>query len=356
MRMLAFIDLDLTLFDYSAVREGATRVALEAMNTDCNIDDAIELMNSTLIPYGDLLVEANLPNFRKEWKAPELFALLSYVCRGLAIDPGTEKFKDFFSEIGQMPLPDQGTSFRKRSEDALLLKQSPYAAQVDAINKKLGELLRSTTYQAKIEDAIAAFNIYLRKEAIPSKGVAELLENLGARGFEVYVVSEGDENIQKEKVTALNLESQIDGLYVSSSCCQSQQLLDWLWQQAKSARDENRETETRAFAVLYDETLQYNTKSENFFRKVLHSVLAPRSDRANFYRRFGWLSKAACSIEEPVHIVLLGTGTTRIYSRVLKRFATSLPFGCLRENTRKPFNPITWSNRNFLNRQLPLLL
>jgi phosphoglycolate phosphatase-like HAD superfamily hydrolase len=308
MRMLAFVDLDLTLFDYTTVREQGTRAALKAMNVDGNIDYAIALMNSVLIPYGDLLVEAGLPNFRREWKAPELFALLSTVSQPLPLNKSAKRFKDFFADIGKTPLLDQGTpvSFRRRRANLHLLRQMLYATQVHAINKEIGELLQNATYRIQIDDAISAFNDYLRKEVTPSEGVEELLRNLRTRGFEVYVVSEGEENIQREKVSVLGLSNDTDGIYVSSSCCQSERLLKCLWNQTRDVSAKGSENLTRPLEVLYDEVLQYANKSVSFFRKILHTVILPPSDRPDFYRSFGWLSEADCSIQEGVHVLLFG--------------------------------------------------
>ena len=74
MRRLVFIDLDLTLFDYTTIRKKATCAALRAIGFK-NTAIALRYIDSVLIEYGDILVELGFPNFCRVWNARELFAI-----------------------------------------------------------------------------------------------------------------------------------------------------------------------------------------------------------------------------------------------------------------------------------------
>jgi hypothetical protein len=308
MRKLAFVDLDLTLFDYTVAREGATYAALLAMDVDCDLKDAIKLMNSLLIPHGDLLIDAGLPNFRREWKAPELFALLSLLCQRRRPGSSGRRFKDFLSRVGNGPLPEPGisASFRRRQQNVRLLRRALESAHAATVIGEVNDMLQTAACRSKIDDASAAFDEYLRKKAARSKGVDELFTNLRSRGFEVYIVSEGDEGIQRDKVSMLGLSEHTDGLYVSSSCCRSEQLVTWLWNEATEVSTNERNNLSVALGILYDEALQYSNKTASLFRKVLHTVLLPPLRRVEFYGRFGWLSEAECHKQRAIHVLVFG--------------------------------------------------
>jgi phosphoglycolate phosphatase-like HAD superfamily hydrolase len=306
MRRLAFLDLDLTLFDYTAAREGATRAALQAMSIDGNSTTAINLMNSLLIPYGDLLVDVGLPNLRRQWKAPELFTIFIALSEGGGSKGNIRVLKNLLAEIRtkRSLVPGISPTFRRRLENLNLLRRAANDTQMDVFVHDIRSIVRRDETRSKINLATTAFNRYLKREVIASEGVPELLENLKARGFEIYIVSEGDEQVQNEKISILGLADNTDGTYVSSSCCQSERLLGWLWQQAKHASESN--GSMRAIEVLYDEALQYSHKTASLFRKVMHTVLLPHSSRRQFYLKPAWLSEPECIKQGSIHVLLFG--------------------------------------------------
>jgi len=306
MIKLAFLDLDLTLFDYSAAREGATMVALQAMGFVRNLAPAIDMMNSLLVPYGDSLVDLGLPNLRREWKAPELFAILAALGRPDHTESKANILEKFLEEIATAPSldPSISPSFRRRRENLRLLREAATVTQMDVLIREINHIIESDKQRQQIDAAVSAFNAYLNTEVSPNEGVFELFEGLKAQGFEVFIVSEGDEQIQKEKISILNLAGYIDGAYISSSCCQSERLISWLWKNSASLEEKCRLI--RAIEVLYDEALQFANKTSSFFRKVLHTVLLPRSSRRQFYCKFQWLREIDCLEQGAIHVLLFG--------------------------------------------------
>ncbi|HVG17839.1 MAG TPA: hypothetical protein VNI02_02230, partial [Blastocatellia bacterium] len=304
MRLLAFLDLDLTLFDYSTAREEATYAALQKMEIGCNVTDALEVMNSVLVPYGDLLADVGLPNFRREWKAPELFAVLEVLNKTKNLPHRVSRLGDLLADITRKNHGAQG--FWDRQQNRELLHHAVEESGINEIKSELDEILRDPEFQDRINVAVAAFDEYLRDHAVLSKGVDRLLRALADRGFENYIVSEGDDRIQNEKISILGLARHMDGVYVSSACCQSERLLDWLWRQAIKLLEAEKVELTDAHAAIYDEVIQYSNKTATLFRKVLHTVLLPEQERADFYARFGWLGRAEWRAQEPVYILLFG--------------------------------------------------
>jgi hypothetical protein len=308
MRFLAFLDLDLTLFDYSSAREGATCAALQAMGFGNNLTDALIVMDQTLVPHGDLLVELGFPNFRREWKAPELFAFLSLVCKRRDLLLSVMKLSPSLDSIGgknhRMSLAVPGFWNRKHNRDLLhnvLEKDVLYE-----IKKQMDQILQDPGYKERISTAVAAFEAYLKEYVMLSEGVDHLLEVLLTHSFETYIVSEGDDRIQKDKVSVLGLAKSVDGIYVSSVCGQSERLLDWLWKKSMVFFEDETQELINAVAIIYDEVLQYSNKTATLFRKVLHTILLPQHARNGFYTRFGWLNQKEWQAQVPVYILLFG--------------------------------------------------
>lgn len=306
MKRLAFVDLDLTLFDYAAAREGATMSALEAMGFGRNAARAIHIMNSLLVPYGDSLVDLGLPNFRREWKAPELFAIMMAFGHPQQPKSHAKIPEKFLAKLAAAPSldPSLGPSFRRRRNNLRLLSEMASTTQMDALIREMSHILESDKQRRLIETAVSSFNTYLNTEVRPNEGVLDLFASLKAQGFETFIVSEGDEQIQRQKISILDLAAHIDGSYVSSSCCQSEHLLSWLWQKSESLKDKDKLL--NAIELLYDEALEFANKTASFFRKVLHTVLLPRSSRRQFYGKFEWLTEIDCLAQGSLCVLLFG--------------------------------------------------
>lgn len=306
MKRIAFLDLDLTLFDYTLVREGATRAALNTLNLNYSIDETLRVMNHWLIPYGDSLADVGLPNFRREWKAPELFALLLLMNVGKGLSVNSNALADLVSVLTNISLADQSGKFHQRRKNFELLSNALESSLLKDVFFEASELIKRPPHYSNLKEAVNAFDEYLANNARPFHGVGELLINLNSRGFEVYTVSEGKELIQREKLSVLGLHECTNGTYVSSSCCESERLLSWLWKSAKEIRTSDKTRWLEALELIYDEVLLYSTKTSSLFRKILHTVLYPNSSREKFYRQFGWLGVMECLNEEPVCILLFG--------------------------------------------------
>jgi phosphoglycolate phosphatase-like HAD superfamily hydrolase len=309
LRSLAFLDLDLTLFNYTSAREGATRAALLAMDAKSDITGALHLLNTILVPYGDLLVNLGLPNFRREWGAPELFALIEVVSNKGHQRNDAVKLRKILKSIDRRNQTSQNLAgnFWSRLRGHLMLNQSLEQSFVRALLSEMKRWLETPTLQRRINDAIAAFDEHLIENAALFDGVDELFEALIEHGYEIYVVSEGEEEIQKRKTSLLGLNNRTHGIFVSSECCRSERLLRWLWDTGldanASGRDALSNDRVQAVAVVYDEVFRYSVKTEALFRKVLHTILLPQSSWLDFYGRFGWLKEAA---RNDVRILLFG--------------------------------------------------
>src|SRR6266566_9510234 len=180
MIKLAFLDLDLTLFDYSAAREGATMVALQAMGFVRNLAPAIDMMNSLLVPYGDSLVDLGLPNLRREWKAPELFAILAALGRPDHTESKANILEKFLEEIATAPSldPSISPSFRRRRENLRLLREAATVTQMDVLIREINHIIESDKQRQQIDAAVSAFNAYLNTEVSPMKACSNCLKAL----------------------------------------------------------------------------------------------------------------------------------------------------------------------------------
>lgn len=294
MRALAFIDLDLTLFDYTSARKGATLAALRAMSLDSAAGELYEFANSTLVPHGHLFGELGLPDFRREWKARPLFALLLALGRDKERTAECQAVRSFLLGIEGRGRNEQSyITFGKRQSryEALLraLPGSPLLALVEDTRTVLDD----ESSRASLDMAVSAFDSHLSQRPYLREGIADLFAALTELGFSIHVVSEGDQQVQSGKLTALGLDGRIESSFISGACAGSEPLLKWLWETAQSSREKR-----QPFEVIYNEVLAYSHKSPTFYRKVAHSILAPDPE---FYGRFGWLEPG-----EEVRILVIG--------------------------------------------------
>lgn len=291
MRRLAFLDLDLTLFDYTTVRREATALALEAMGI-ADIANAAEFIDAFLVPNGDILTELELPNFRRAWKAPELFALVYAIAQDGAL-------QEHLARI--VPALEDDRSFAGRLRRRQLVLQEAERTGIHDLAGRVRTILGVKSLV--IKNALDVFDEYLWSHVDELPGAGALLDTLEGRGFESYVVSEGDEQIQLGKIELLTSGTRLMGNFITGACCRSDELLAQLW----TVGVETGDAEVRAAAgALYDAVLPYSMKTSTFFRKLLQTLLLPVEAQADFFREFGWLSAEQIAAAPDVSLLVIG--------------------------------------------------
>ena len=289
-RRLAFVDLDLTLFDYTTVRAEATNLALEAMGI-ADTGKAADFIDSVLVPNGDVLTELELPNFRRAWKAPELFALVYAMARDGAVQEHLARL---------VPSPaETDRSFEGRLRRRKIVLEEARRLGIHDIAARVRAILESDAQS--IERALSVFDQYLWSHVHELPGAGELLDTLEARGFESYVVSEGDEQIQQGKIELLASGERLMGNFITGACCRSDELLAQLWSLGVEIADVR-----DAAGVLYDAVLPYAIKTSTFFRKLLQTLLLPPEEQGDFFREFRWLTAEQIASKPKVVLVVIG--------------------------------------------------
>src|SRR5690349_21496035 len=166
MKQLAFLDLDLTLFDYTSAREKATYAALKAMKVDFNEKEGVDVMTRLLVTYGDLLVDLGLPNFRRSWKAPELFALLLVLNDKKNFSNSINDFEKGLSKLVKKNKKNFGVNddflSRYKSRKSLLLLAKDSA--IDKLKDRWNEILNDSKHRERLNSAVEAFDSYLDKD------------------------------------------------------------------------------------------------------------------------------------------------------------------------------------------------
>jgi len=310
MRSLAFLDLDLTLFDYTLARKEATLAALRRLGTERDPAELYDLVEKTLIPYGHLLTHWGMPDFRRAWRSSRLFAFLMVLSESGTFRRDCAHIREYLAGIERPhdPADEFPGSFAARYRHYQRLLATSRHTVLNSRLQETQSRLRDQCFKQRVSAAIAAFDRRFRENTHLRDGVDDLFASLREQGFEIYIVSEGDEDIQGGKVNVLGLGQSVDWVFVSSACGRSERLLDWLWGVAQACHPvrASATAELSAVRVLYDEVLQYALKSPTLFRKVAHSALVPSRRRSSFYRRFGWLDIADCGQQGPVRILMLG--------------------------------------------------
>jgi hypothetical protein len=313
MRRLAFIDLDLTLFDYTTIRRKATCTALQAMGFK-QPTMALRYIDSVLIEYGDILVELGFPNFRRAWNTRELFAiaiLMNRNSRSHELLKILQQIQLWVPNTEQYTINRRQSSFLTRWERRRLLLTGARDNSIGRLPQEVSDLFEDDKSRRIIDNAVIVFNEYIRKNMHEYSGAKEVADKFDESGFEFYVVSEGDPKVQKEKLSLLPTGSRALGSFVSGECSLSEELLEQLWNIAISREDRFKNTITgdrifSALSILYDKVFEYSIKTPTFFRKVLQTLLLPLEKQTEFFLKLGWLSHADVKASESVSLIIIG--------------------------------------------------
>jgi len=313
MRRLAFIDLDLTLFDYTTIRRKATCTALRSMGFK-RPTMALRYIDSALVEYGDILVELGFPNFRRAWNTREFFAiaiLLHSNSRSHTLHKMLEQIHLQVTNAEQDTINGRQSPFSTRWKRRQLLLSGARDNSFERLPQEVKDMLESDKSFRLIENAVFVFNEYLYKNMHEYSGAKEVEDKFDECGFEFYVVSEGDPKIQKEKLSLLPTGTRTLRSFVSGECCRSEELLELLWNVAISREDcySNTIASDRTFSalgVVYDEVFEYSIKTPAFFRKVLQTLLLPVEKQEDFFHGFRWLSPADVDVSDSVSLLAVG--------------------------------------------------
>ncbi len=293
---IALIDLDGTLFDYDTARHEATLAAFQDMGIPT--EDAFHLLKNVLVPYGALLREIGLPDFRRQWNDPRQFALFHVLTENAALSPGNTNA--LASTLGQLhqnarrhnPLPQSWRHrlhAREHIHDALrntgLLEHFLAAAECTAEDGSSPFDTLCQEFDQRIRQGSGRFLF---------PGVDEFLRALREGGIEPILFTEGDAQIQQAKMDLLGLTKRLPARFISANCCQCEALMERLYNIAKTAHpiysNLSQEHQT-ALQRLHDSLLPYALKTPLLFQKTVHAVAEPQPRRPESFRHFGWLSK-----------------------------------------------------------------
>jgi len=288
---LALVDLDLTLYDYDGLRRKAMQTALAEMGMRRHRAELTALLDRLLVPYGDLLACAGLPNYRRRWNDPGLFRL----CAALGVEP------------------DPGLALRQLRETLAVTLESASARPRGGAFERLWRA-RRTLLQARATNGVQrlltlttrggrgrvgllaergrrAFDRHVRSHARTYPGARAFLRTLRGQGFTVVVVSEGDEQVQTGKVRALGVHRLVDGVFITGSCCGADLILERLWSLATSRPETDGDlrpgTPLWSLASLYDRVHPLSVKSPEMYVKLLSALMRPRRTWSAAFRICG---------------------------------------------------------------------
>lgn len=313
MRRLVFIDLDLTLFDYTTIRRRATCIALRAMGFK-QPTMAFRYIDSALVEYGDILVELGFPNFRRAWNTREFFAiaiLMNRNSRSHELLKMLQQIQRLAPNAEQNTINRRPSAFLTRWKRRRLLITGDRDNSIGRLPREVNDLLEDDKSRRLIENAVFVFNEYLCKNMHEYSGAKEVADKFDECGFEFYAVSEGDPKVQKEKLSLLPTGSRALGSFVSGECSRSEELLEQLWNVTISREDgfKNTIASDRTFSalsLLYDEVFEYSIKTPTFFRKVLQTLLLPKEKQTDFFHELRWLTHADVDASEFVSLMIIG--------------------------------------------------
>jgi FMN phosphatase YigB (HAD superfamily) len=203
----------------------------------------------------------------------------------------------------------------------------------------------------RVLSATNAFNDSVSRTARLYDGVEQLFDVLRSRAFLIYVVSEGEENIQRQKIRALKLDTIADGFFISGGCCLSDRLLRWFWQRSLNFVNEGSQSisnEFDAIGTLYDEMLRFATKGEEMFRKVAQTVLLPPFDRADWYARVGWLSESEhVNYGQAANLLVIGDRYDKDIYPAIQAFGSVVSVRLKRGKYSRAFSNSSLRSRSF---------
>ena len=257
--VVILFDLDATLFDYSALRADATRAALDGFVSD---PKKISQYLAELLrpPLTDLLFGLGLPDLRRKWDSPEVFAIALLLTDPLIL----KDFQAMAEGALNLSRPQVTTTFRTSIRLGRLLAQMESTKSVvpAVLSLVASSHHNSFTSQRKV------FVEYVENNAVLAFGAKEIISRLKNLDAEIHVVTEGDSDIQAFKFKSLRLQDLAETCIVTDATCGLPPVLNEF---ASLFRSE--EQIPTVVSELYDFIELYSMKSRPFFAKLLHSLV-----------------------------------------------------------------------------------
>ncbi len=265
---IIFLDLDLTLFDYTTARVKGAWHALRELPLDVPLQDAITIYQR-IIDHWAAFQLLGFPNLRRVWNTDTIYYLVCLLTSDafrdqldafFALLPGIEAAADDESAAWEHIVGSEiGTTFPERFQ----------LLQADV-------RLRQDVRRAYLEFELATDRIE------PFDDARDLLTTLsGPGGCHVFVVTEGDPGVQWEKIEKLGLDDLVgpSNLIVTDGLARQPALLSALRQAERHARAqlstgsdaERPHLEIEALRYLRGLLNRFRYKQDgHFFRHAVH--------------------------------------------------------------------------------------
>ncbi|HPQ68156.1 MAG TPA: hypothetical protein PKW95_03435 [bacterium] len=309
MRRLAFVDLDLTLFDYTNARKMATEEGLRRIDVSFS-KPATNFVDSVLSTYGDIISDLQFPNFRKDWTAQEIFAFAILFFKNNYYKERRKNFIEILKRVDSAN-PSDVNPFGARWNTRKQVINEMSKCGLEHLTNDVYGTLDENKWRGLIDEASSAFSTCLFSKSWEIPGTIELLSALEKNKFEINIISEGNGKIQKDKMKYIPITPDSYNLYVTGDCCNSETLLNDLWDEAikldKKENDGDDAIHTRSeIEYIYNEIYNFSVKSSDFYIKMLTTLLLPPNRRDRFFRSIDRVNKATINGFENAGLLLIG--------------------------------------------------
>ncbi len=272
---IVFLDLDLTLFDYTAAREVGAKAALVELPTSVPLPQALAVYNE-IVSYWEALEMIGIPNLRRVWNADIIYFLV-YVLLSKRIYPRINELFSLFSEL------EQKNTGQLSAEDVL---------NNSDLGKDFLEALKLARQDVRLQQRVR--RAYIRFEHAtdrlePFSETRDILLTLTKmKGYHVFVVTEGYLNIQWEKIEKLRLDDLVTptNLIATDGLATQPVILNALTQTERQLKqepaDDRQELQLEAvefFRSLFD--FFHYKRDRHFYRHALHVAVSQIIHKTN---------------------------------------------------------------------------
>jgi FMN phosphatase YigB (HAD superfamily) len=312
---VVFLDLDLTLFDYTTAREKGAREALKELPLKIPISDAIDTYNRIVENWAGFESLGYL-NLRRIWN-DEIIYYLTYL---FSSEIFKDKTDDLFNTITGLEKQEHEKNLAKTDFELSDLGQD--------FNEALALILADVQLQQSVRRAYLQFE-RATEQLEPFKETRDILTTLSKMdGYHVFVVTEGDPSIQWEKIEKLGLQDLIhpSELIVTDDLV-NQSILNILLiqtknklriQQSKKSKIERLELEIETIRFFKDLLgLFHQKKDGHFYRHALHIALSNIYGEQN-EDHFSNVSEREWKKKSPIKVATVGDRYTNDILPLLK--------------------------------------
>ncbi|MDH3402925.1 MAG: 2-phospho-L-lactate transferase CofD family protein [Acidobacteriota bacterium] len=260
---VVFVDLDHTLFDYGALRRGATIAALETCcrepETTCGL-----LLEHLAPPATLVLQELGFPDLRREWNAPAIWAWARMLDAPESRARAVRVLEDLRARAARVPTASPFEARRGFDALARSLAASPDGGEMAS------EALRlASAAGAPFAEQLAAFDVHLAANATLVAGARRLLETLAGEGVAAVIVTEGSTRIQRAKIEHLGLEDLATAVVVTDRTLGVRSLAAELFRHSRLQT-----TVAEPVPAAYDLLSRYLVKTPWFYARLVHALVA----------------------------------------------------------------------------------